>query len=95
MTREELDEKLKHMEQEFYDTKQQVIKKFCFENNPYKIGDIITNGTDIISIDKIMYSSVNKSCVYQGRVLTKKLEPTKIKKVQIISQFYDVTKKLN
>lgn len=61
--------------------------EYAKANNPYKVGDILTNGrTAIIRVERIKYSrgstwggySEFPFCVYEGTVLKKDLTPRKV-----------------
>lgn len=78
MTKEEYDKQLVLI----FEQKKALAKKFAFANNPYKIGDIVTDRIGSIKIDKILYSiktssSDYPSCIYEGIELTKKGLPNK------------------
>jgi hypothetical protein len=46
-----------------------VIKEYLDANNPYKVGDIVTDHIGSIRITEIRYSHNPLSCVYYGIVL--------------------------
>jgi hypothetical protein len=92
MNPEEYKIKLKKLEEEFEYSTKGLRKQYAFSNNPYKIGDIITDNIGTIKIEKISFgSSVNSSfpeCVYFGLELTKKLIPKKNEQKRWIYQSY-------
>lgn len=59
-----------------------IAKEFAFSNNPYKIGDIITDHVKSIKIQQIQWSFVSFSsdklseCVYKGIQLLKNGKPS-------------------
>lgn len=80
MNKQELEHKLKELQQE-YETKQnEVIREFCDANNPYKVGDKFTDHIGTIIIEKIRYSYTTTNtpcCVYFGTELKKDGNPKK------------------
>lgn len=80
MKKEELEFKLKKLEQEYYSSRNKLIKKFCDANNPYQVGDIFTDHIGSIRIEKIQYifEGIKSMCVYSGGELKKDLTPKKI-----------------
>lgn len=80
MTKQELDDKLKELEQKYELNKREIIKQFCDANNTYKIGDKFTDHIGTIKIEKIRYSILlngNPTCVYFGTELKKDGTPKK------------------
>jgi hypothetical protein len=81
-TKEWLLKELSAVVANFEQAKTEIYRKYCFANNPYKKGDIITDPVVTIRIEEITFSKQGflngePCCVYIGEVLTKKLEPRK------------------
>ena len=85
MTKEVYDKKWMEIKRSFEAAKDELYKEFAYANNPYKIGDIVTDhiGTTV-KIEKIqiylglgIYPQCVPQCVYTGVELTKKGEPNK------------------
>ena len=55
MTTDEKNAKIQTLENEFERAKRAIQVQWLKDNNPYKIGDIITNDVDKIKIDKIVF----------------------------------------
>lgn len=74
MNNQELEHRLKELQQE-YDLKQkEVMRQFCDDNNQYKVGDKFTDHIGTIIIEKIRYSyniSRIPICIYFGAELKK------------------------
>ena len=73
-------QKVKELEKEFKNKKVTLTKEFITSNNPYKIGDKVTDRIGSIIIEKIGYSwgYDNKPCaIYSGLELRKDGIPTK------------------
>lgn len=73
MTKQEYDEKLKVIEENYDLLKKDLYKNFAFANNPYKVGDIITDHIGSIKIEKIRFKRppynflpTSPECVYEG-----------------------------
>ena len=78
MTEEELKEQLEALEKSHLLAKMVLMREYCNENNPYKIGDTFTDHIGTVLIEKIMYSyGINTSCVYLGLELKKDGTPRK------------------
>ncbi len=81
MELQDLKDKLKILEQEYKLKQNEVIKQYCDDNNPYKIGDKFTDHIGTILIEKITYShsilSSAPNCVYFGPELKKDGTPKK------------------
>jgi hypothetical protein len=92
MTFEDYKIKNKQLEDNFEKDKTQLTKDFINSNNPYSIGDIISDKLGSIKIEKIQYycpkSKLEKPCaVYVGQIYTKNQTPTKSKKHRTIFQY--------
>lgn len=70
----------------------ELAKKYCLSNNPYKIGDVFTDHNGSIRIDKIKFSPIQLCCVYEGVVLKKDLTPGKRGKIRRAWQFHEIKK---
>jgi hypothetical protein len=83
MELQDLKDRLKVLEQEYESKQKEVMREYCDENNPYKIGDKFTDHIGTILIEKILYSYYNSflyeapSCVYFGPELKKDGTPKK------------------
>jgi hypothetical protein len=83
MNYEEYLQKVTELESEFKNKKLELMKDFVRANNPYKIGDKITDHIGSIIIEKIGFAwgwgySVGKPCAtYTGLELKKDGTPTK------------------
>jgi len=80
MNKQELEHKLKELEQEYVLKKKEVMRQFCDDNNPYKVGDKFTDHIGTIIIEKIRYSYTVRetpSCIYFGTELKKDGKPKK------------------
>ena len=78
MNKQELEHKLKELEQEYVLKKKEVMRQFCDANNPYKVGDKFTDHIGTIIIEKIRYSYTvagTPSCIYFGTELKKDGKP--------------------
>jgi hypothetical protein len=77
MNKNELDLRLKTIQNECDQQKIAAIKEFCDANNPYKPGDTFTDHIGTIIIEKITYGNTfgydsYPCCIYDGTVITKK-----------------------
>jgi|LakMenEpi03Aug12_release.lakeMendotaPanAssembly.Ray.scaffolds.fasta_scaffold1040893_1 hypothetical protein len=80
MTQVAYDKKLMEIKMSFEAAKEELYREFAYANNPYKIGDIVTDNTGTIKIEKIkiyLGLGIYPQCVYFGVELTKKGEPNK------------------
>jgi hypothetical protein len=80
MTQEVYDKKWMEIKISFEAAKNALYKEFAYANNPYKIGDIVSDNLGTIKIEKIkVYLGLHiyPQCVYFGVELTKKGEPNK------------------
>jgi hypothetical protein len=72
MTHDEYLLELKAIEQEKYEALQDLMKRFIIANNTQKKGDIVSDNTNTIVIEKIMYGLGHKPCaIYFGTCLKK------------------------
>jgi hypothetical protein len=71
MTTEEYTQKRKEIEQKCEEDKKLLMMQFVRENNPYKIGDIITDHEGSIKIEKMTYSWHGPAAVYYGTIVNK------------------------
>lgn len=85
MTYEEYKVERKKLQEETNSKFKELALKYAKANNPYKIGDIITDHCQTIKIEKIqcpvigIFNSTKPYMVYSGPAYTKKLEPKKSK----------------
>ena len=80
MEYKEYEDKLKELKVEFEQKKERLIKEYVDANNPYKIGDKVTDHANSIIIEKIKYhiSLTGIPCaVYYGAELKKDGTPKK------------------
>lgn len=69
MTQQEYNIELNLLTSKFQKEKKEIDKKFAIANNPYKIGDFITDHVATIKVEEISFwKSLNgiPSCVYTG-----------------------------
>lgn len=72
MTLEEYLLEVKAIEQEKFEALQELVKLYIQSNNPHGKGDIVSDHSNTIIIEKIMYYIGNNPCaVYYGTVLKK------------------------
>jgi hypothetical protein len=79
MTREQYYAELKEVELAYEKAKKEVYRKYAFANNPYKLGEFITDHVATIQIEKIRaYKSFDlPQCVYTGTQYNKDGSVTK------------------
>lgn len=80
MTTVEYKNKLAELANEYEAKKRKVITEYALSNNPYKVGDMITDHSSTIKIEKIQpYLGYNELpiCLYTGTQYTKKGEISK------------------
>lgn len=78
MTKQELDARIDAIERKAYNEKQSAYRQYVAENAKYKIGDIVTDGTDTIRVEQVSFSVYREiSIFYFGVALTKKGVPRK------------------
>jgi hypothetical protein len=81
MTQEEYKNKVSELNERHEQELQLLRREYAFANNPYKIGDTVTDHAGSIKIEKIQYTtdfSTNlPCCVYTGVELKKDGTPTK------------------
>jgi len=100
MDKKEYNERLAHIEKEYRKAKEALAIECVKSNNPYKVGDILSNGgSTIIRVDKISYhygyAGELPYCVYDGIALKKDLTPRKTKPFTGALCQYDKIIKLN
>ncbi len=83
MTKQEYDERLAALKKQYEKAKNDLAIEFAKSNNPYKVGDILSNGRRnvTISVEKITYRygyDGTPYCVYHGTALKKDLTPRKV-----------------
>ena len=75
MNLKDLEIELKKIEAECEEKKKSSIIAYCDANNPYDIGDIISDHLSTIKIDKIKYTRgmlrLDPECIYYGEKLRK------------------------
>jgi hypothetical protein len=92
MTKEQYYEKLKAIELEYDAMKKTLYREYAFANNPYKVGDFVTDHIGTIKIEKIQaYKAFDlPSCVYTGTqykkdgTLSKKQNHTVVNQINIV-----------
>jgi hypothetical protein len=82
MTQEEYKSKVNEINNDHQEKLRLLAKEYAYSNNPYSIGDIVTDPVGSIKIEQIKYQkgsiwSSFPSCIYFGIELTKKGEPNK------------------
>jgi hypothetical protein len=81
MTKEQYIQKLKDLEAEFENKKGELVRLCAFSNNTIKVGDVITDHSGSIKVEKIQvafgYACDLPSCVYTGIELNKDGTPNK------------------
>jgi len=75
MTKEDLKHKLKQIEDECIIKRKEVMRIYCDEHNPFKIGDSFTDHIGTIRIEKVRYDLQYPCCVYFGVELKKDGSP--------------------
>ncbi len=87
-------EQLKKLESEFETKKQELARKFVFDNAQFKVGDILKSSSSIIKVEKLKCSIYfNKpEIVYLGPELKKDLTPRKDGSRGSIYGEHDVTR---
>lgn len=68
MTPEQLKEKLRMLEVRYDNDRKDIYKEYAYDNNPYKVNDMITDHVGTIKIEKIQVyiSGGTSQCVYTG-----------------------------
>lgn len=79
MENEELKDRLKRAENDYERAKIVIYKDYAYANNPYKIGDIVTDhvGSLEIMAIKVSISFGESECIYEGVNLKKDGKPEK------------------
>lgn len=81
MTKEEYKSKVIEINNDRELKLKSLAKEYALSNNPYKIGDIVTDHIKTVKIEKIQFTlgglQSPPECVYTGIELTKKGEPNK------------------
>jgi len=81
MTQQQYDAAINSLYTEYEQKKKKVAEEYAFANNPYKIGDVISDHIGTIIIEKIRFSfpfgSKYPCCVYVGTQLKKDGTPHK------------------
>lgn len=97
MTKQDLNNKLKELQQEYELKQKEVIREFCDTNNPYKVGDNFTDHIGSIIVEKISYSYSSTlstpCCIYFGTELKKDGSPKKNNNKRQAWQSNDVNNK--
>lgn len=96
MTQEEYEKSIFELNKKFKKEKYELEKKFALSNNDVKIGDIVSDGNNIISVSMICidfsYPNTIPYVYYKGIKLTKKLKPFKSGEFGVV---YDVKEKIS
>jgi len=94
MTKETLDQELAALLADYEQSKNELIKRYCIANNPYKVGDVFTDRIGSIKIEKIKYSTSGfisgPCCVYFGPELKKDGTPKRSGAVRTAYQSNEV-----
>jgi hypothetical protein len=81
MTQEEYKSKFDEINNDFQLKLKSLAKEYAISNNPYKIGDVVTDHMGSIKIEQIQFTlgggKYLPECAYTGIELTKKGEPNK------------------
>jgi len=79
MNRDQFINEIKQIDLNTEKLKIEVIKKYCLANNPVKIGDVVTDLSDTIKVEKIGFylTTMEPCCIYTGQKLKKDGTPTK------------------
>jgi hypothetical protein len=79
MKQDDLKIELARLQLQYEIDRKEVYRKFAYANNPYKIGDVISDHHTTIEIKKIgVYISYGESsCIYTGTQLNKDGKPNK------------------
>lgn len=82
MNKDELNKKFEELDKELQKAKYALIKEYCDSNNPYKIGDVITDSHGSIRITCMeryakAWTKEDYYCVYGGTPLNKDGSPKK------------------
>lgn len=81
MTKDDLEKRLRSIELEAANAKNQAVHDYCMAHNTVEIGDIFTDHIGSIRVERITvaasFASSQFCCVYHGPELTKTLEPKK------------------
>jgi hypothetical protein len=77
----EYEKRLDELQADFDRKKSALIREIALKNNPYKVGDVVTDHMGSIRIESIGVSMLSgrPSCFYNGVILTKQGEPSKLK----------------
>lgn len=89
MNHEEYIEKIKALESDFEANRLKLLKEYVTSNNPYKVGDIVTDHIGSISISSMGYSwgYSHKPCAkYLGLELNKNGTPKKNASMRTVHQ---------
>lgn len=86
MNKDEYKKRVAEMEARHTKEKLDLAKAYADANNPYYVGDILTDGRVTIRVERIKYSlgstwggySECPFCVYEGTALKKDLTPRKV-----------------
>lgn len=96
MTQQEYEERLFELNKKFKQDKYDLAKEFALSNNSVKIGDIVSDGNNIISVSKLCidfgYPNPIPYVYYKGIKLTKKLKPFKSGEFGVV---YDIKEKIS
>jgi len=79
MNKEEFINKIKQIDLNAEQLKIAVIKKYCIANNKVNIGDVVSDSSDTIKVEKIGFylTTGEPCCIYTGQKLKKDGTPTK------------------
>lgn len=78
MNKQEFDYKIAELKEQYKKEEFKIVKEYCDSNNPFNIGDIISDGSKSIVIEKIgYYKGLNAefTCKYFGIEMLKSGKP--------------------
>lgn len=97
MTNEEYWEKKEEIDKEFLRKKRELDVEFCLSHNDIKIGDIVSDGSTTIVVEKIRvhpsWGSGLPYVYFEGTRLTRKLEPFKSKEIGTVFTVKNIIRK--
>ena len=80
MTQQEYKLELDRIDREYNSRKNNLYTEYALSNNPYKVGDIISDHIGSVKVESVsVYLDIDRlpMCVYTGTTLRKDLTPSK------------------